>query len=134
MRFHYRKIVETMKFCPQVIAVGPPSTGPCKPVYLHIFGANNSKTLYNACTRTYLLQCCAISTIPFGIDDPNIAGDIGDIIISLHNATLQLIVTLNAATVCEGNCEDHFTLLSTFRQGDMMNQSSKHIDGFFYYL
>jgi len=44
---------------------------------------------------------------------------------------LQLIVTLNIATVCEGNCDDHFTSLSTFRQGVMMDQSNKQVDGLF---
>ena len=95
MAFHYRKIIEIMKFCPQVMAVGPPSTGKTLSLQasLSLFGANNSKNLYNSCTRAYLLQRCAISTIPFAIDDPNIAGDIGDIIMSLYNGTLSANIT-----------------------------------------
>jgi len=86
MAFHYRKIIEVLRFCPQVIAVGPPSTGKSISLQaaLSLFGANNCKNLYNCCSKAYLLQRCAISTIPFGIDDPNIAVDIGDVIISLY--------------------------------------------------
>ena len=91
MTFHYRKIIEIMTFCPQVMAVGPPSTGKTLSLQasLSLFGANNAKNLYNSCTRAYLLQRCSVSTIPFAIDDPNIAGDIGDIIMSLYNGTLS---------------------------------------------
>ena len=39
----------------------------------------------------------------------------------------QLIVTLNTACVCEGNCDDHLTSLPTLRQDTVMDQSSKQI-------
>jgi len=97
MCFHYRKLIELMRLCPQVMAVGPPSTGKTISLQaaLSLFGANNCKNLYNSCSRAYCLQRSAISTIPFGIDDPNLASDIGDVIICLYNGTLS-------ANICQG--------------------------------
>ena len=91
MIFHYSKILELFKFCPQVMAVGPPSTGKTISLQasLALFGANNSKNHYNSCSKAYCLQRCAISTIPFGIDDPNCTADISDIILCLFNGTIS---------------------------------------------
>jgi len=55
MCFHYRKLLELMRFCPQVMAVGPPSTGKTISLQatLSLFGANNCKNLYNSCSKAY---------------------------------------------------------------------------------
>ena len=89
--FHYCKILELFKFCPQIMAVGPPSTGKTISLQasLAFFGANNSKNHYNSCSKAYCLQRCAMSTIPFGIDDPNCTADISDIILCLYNGTIS---------------------------------------------
>ena len=91
MIFHYCKILELFKFCPQIMAVGPPSTGKTISLQasLALFGANNSKNHYNSCSKAYCLQRCAMSTIPFGIDDPNCTADISDIILCLYNGTIS---------------------------------------------
>ena len=100
MCFHYRKLIEMMRFCPQVMAIGPPSTGKTISLQasLSLFGANNCKNLYNSCSKAYCLQRSSISTIPFGIDDPNLPTDIGDLIICLYNGTLS-------ANVCQGGLQ-----------------------------
>ena len=91
MIFHYHKILELFKFYPQVMAVGPPSTGKTISLQasLALFGANNSKNHYNSYSKAYCLQRCAVSTIPFGIDDPNCTADISNIILCLYNGTIS---------------------------------------------
>lgn len=91
MAFHYTKIIEMFQFCPQVMACGPPSTGKTLSLQaaLSLFGANNSKNHYNSCSKPYCLRRSSLSTVPFGIDDPNLAGDISDIVISLYNGTIS---------------------------------------------
>ena len=74
MCFHYQKLIVFLRFCPQVMAVGPPSTGKTISLQaaLSFFDANNCKYLYKSCSKAYCLQRSAISTIPFRIDDPNL--------------------------------------------------------------
>ena len=82
MCFHYREVIELLGCCPQVMATGPPSTGKTLSLVtaLSLFGASNNKNHYTACTKSFCLQRSAASTIPFGIDDPAMAGDISDIL------------------------------------------------------
>ena len=91
MAFHYKTIIDTLRFCPQIMAVGPPSTGKTLSLQatLALFGADNCSNQYNTCTKAYCLQRSAVSTVPFGIDDPSFSGDINDIIVSFFNGTMS---------------------------------------------
>lgn len=91
MAFHYKTIIDTLRSCPQIMAVGPPSTGKTLSLQatLALFGADNCSNQYNTCTKAYCLQRSAVSTVPFGIDDPSFSGDINDIIVSFFNGTIS---------------------------------------------
>ena len=92
-----QKTHRVTEILPTSIGSRAPSTGKSISLQaaLSLFGANNCKNLYNSCSKAYCLQRSSISTIPFGIDDPNLASDIGDVIICLYNGTLS-------ANICQG--------------------------------
>ena len=89
MSLHFRSVVEEFSGCPIIVALGPPETGKTTAIRagLSLVGV---KEHYVKGTQAFFRQRAAMSTLPFGIDDPpqvsrNSNLDINDLIIDLYN-------------------------------------------------
>ena len=91
MSFHYQEIVKVFRFCPQVMATGPVSTGKSVSIQaaLSLFGADNTKNHYMKCSKAFCLQRAAISSLPFGIDDPTFPAELNEVVVSFYNGTIS---------------------------------------------
>ena len=91
MSFHYQEILKLFRFCPQVMATGPVSTGKSMSIQaaLCLFGADNTKNHYTKCSKAFCLQRAAISSLPFGIDDPSFPVDLNEVVVSFYNGTIS---------------------------------------------
>jgi len=89
--FHYQEILKLFRFCPQVMATGPVSTGKSISIQsaLCLFGADNAKNNYLKCSKAFCLQRAAISTLPFGIDDPSFPAELNEVVVSFYNGTIS---------------------------------------------
>ncbi len=96
MAFHYTSIVELYGGCPIPIACGPSEAGKTTAILagLSICGSSNTSH-YVKGTNAFFLERSSLSTLPYGIDDPNIGIggakskanflDISELIIDLYN-------------------------------------------------
>lgn len=91
MSFHYQEVLKLFRFCPQVMATGPVSTGKSVSIQaaLCLFGADNTKNHYLKCSKAFCLQRAAISSLPFGIDDPSFPVDLNEVVVSFYNGTIS---------------------------------------------
>lgn len=71
MCFHYPQIISTYGGCCMVVATGEPATGKTKSVELALStsGVPNNNLFVKGTNRAFL-ERSAISTLPYGIDDP----------------------------------------------------------------
>lgn len=87
MALHYKKIIETLLFCPVLIAYGE-SSGTGKTTSL-IIGLSPTGS-YPSCfvsqaTYQKYADLCSSSYLPLGIDDPKSKNAISDLVIALFN-------------------------------------------------
>lgn len=92
--FHYETIIELYGGCPISVLMGPPETGKTKSILsaLSLFGATESSYFVKG-TNAFFLDRSAESTLPYGIDDPNLKGkgsktnflDLQELIVDLYN-------------------------------------------------
>ena len=73
------------------MATGPVSTGKSMSIQaaLCLFGADNTKNHYMKCSKAFCLQRAAISSLPFGIDDPSFPVDLNEVVVSFYNGTIS---------------------------------------------
>lgn len=93
--FHYETIVELYGGCPISVLMGPPETGKTKAILasLALFGSTESAYFVKG-TNAFFLDRSAESTLPYGIDDPNLKKsgasksnflDFNELVIDLYN-------------------------------------------------
>ena len=86
MSFHYQYILDKFEGCPVIVAYGNSGTGKTTSlkVGLALFG-NCRRAIVRRATAAYIRDRCSLSTIPFGIDDPSVPREVGEMLVDLFN-------------------------------------------------
>lgn len=94
--FHYESIIKLFGGCPITVLTGPPETGKTKTILaVHALFGSSESSYYVKGTNTFFLDRSAESTLPYGIDDPQMQAtsgrsksnfiDLQELIVDLYN-------------------------------------------------
>ncbi len=108
MSCHYRQIVELFGGFPIVLACGPTETGKSTSLKVGLCLTGGQKhAFYSKGTTAYFLERSALSCLPFGIDDPNMATyagrkqlDVGELVVDLYNGAKTANLRSGALQPC----------------------------------
>lgn len=86
LALHYQTMQQKLKFCPVPLAFGEAGTGKTTALLcgLSLTGAQETR-FFSKISKEKVLQLCATSSIPLGVDDPQSKNDISRLIIDLFN-------------------------------------------------
>ena len=108
MSFHYRQIVSSFSGCSMIVASGDPACGKstASKAGLSLFGCSNNNLFVKGTNRGFL-ERSSVSSVPFGIDDPNQGKkgksranllDVGELAVDLYNGAPTANYTMGILT------------------------------------
>ena len=91
---HYTTMLKKIKSCPVPLAFGNSGTGKTTALLcgLALFGAHNNH-FYCKITKQRVLQLCASTAIPVGVDDPQSKNEISRLMIDLYQGAKNSSIT-----------------------------------------
>ncbi len=94
LSLHYQSMLKKLKFCPVPLAFGQSVTGKTTALLcdLSLLGVQEV-CFYSKLMKEKVLQMCASSCLPLGVDDPQSKGDISRLLIDLYNGAKSGNVT-----------------------------------------